>query len=211
MKTLSKIKAIGLSLLLTGALLTGCKKDDTTSNVSGASSSQGYKPIRSIKGPALTIKLINTSPSNAFKEVNVDIRRIDVLYEKTDPMGWLTVTETQLPNVIDLMHLENALLLDKAKLFIGRIVKVRLFFGPQNSVVTMKDGNRMRFQLKLPAMYQSGAEATVNTEMRSNTSNIMVLDFQANTSISNEGNGEYILNPVIKPQKEFAPPTGIVE
>lgn len=211
MKTLSKIKAIGLSLLLTGALLTGCKKDDTTSNVSGASSSQGYKPIRSIKGPALTIKLINTSPSNAFKEVNVDIRRIDVLYEKTDPMGWLTVTETQLPNVIDLMHLENALLLDKAKLFIGRIVKVRLFLGPQNSVVTMKDGNRMRSQLKLPAMYQSGAEATVNTEMRSSTSNIMVLDFQANTSISNEGNGEYILNPVIKPQKEFAPPTGIVE
>ncbi|MGZ3942221.1 MAG: DUF4382 domain-containing protein, partial [Bacteroidia bacterium] len=150
-----------------------------------------------------------TAPSNAFKEVNVDIRRIDVLYAKTDPIGWYTVIETELPNIVDLMHLENTLLLNKAKLFIGRIEKVRFFFGPQNSIVTTKDGNRAWFELKLPAMYRSGVEATVDTEMRSNTSNVMVLDFQANTSISNEGNGEYILNPVIKPQKDFAPPTGI--
>ncbi|MGZ3864516.1 MAG: DUF4382 domain-containing protein [Bacteroidia bacterium] len=212
MKTLNKIKVISLSLLLAGAVLTGCKKDSTTtSDVSGAGSSQGYKPIRTLRGPSLTIKLINTSPmADTYKELNVDIRRIDVLYEKTDPIGWYTISETQLPHVIDLMHLENTLLLNKTKLFIGKIEKIRLFFGPQNSIVALKDGNRVRYEVKIPDKYQSGVEVTVNTAMATNTSNTMVLDFEANASVSNEGNGEYILDPVIKTQKNFDPPTGPV-
>ena len=196
MKTLNKIKTIGLSLLLTGAMLTGCKKGDV-SDVSGASTPQGYnRPIRTLNGPSLTIKVIDTAPNRAYKEVNVEIRRIDVLYQKTDPIGWHTVTET--PKMIDLMNLKNGLLLDKTKLFIGKIEKIRLFFGAQNSIVSLTNGERSWFELKIPSNYQSGVEIPVGVEMKDNADGLVVLDFEVNNSVSNEGNGVYILNPVIK-------------
>ena len=201
MKTINKLKAIGLSLALLGTTLAGCKKE-SVANLSGTNTSQNYKSIPPNRS-GLTIRLINTASAPAYKKVNVEIRRIDVLYEKSDPIGWLTLTET--PKMYDLLHLQNATLVENAKVSDGRIIKLRLFLGSHNSLVTLNDNNRAWFQLVIPSSYNSGVEVSVNSLIKHNESSVITLNFDANASISNEGNGEYILYPDIKSKRIYDP------
>jgi hypothetical protein len=76
----------------------------------------------------------------------------------------------------------------------GKVSQIRLVLGENNSVVV--EGTT--FALKIPSSNESGLKINVHETVRRNDHIIITLDFDAEASVNLNGNGEYIMNPVIK-------------
>jgi hypothetical protein len=76
----------------------------------------------------------------------------------------------------------------------GTISQIRLILGPNNSVVV--DG--VSYPLSTPSAQQSGLKLQVHQTFEPGVSYEIMLDFDANQSIVEKGNGEYQLKPVIR-------------
>jgi len=76
----------------------------------------------------------------------------------------------------------------------GTISQIRLILGPNNSVIV--DG--VSHPLSTPSAEQSGLKIQVHQTFEPGVSYAILLDFDANQSIVEKGNGEYQLKPVIR-------------
>ncbi|HLU87028.1 MAG TPA: DUF4382 domain-containing protein [Taishania sp.] len=167
----NKLILFSIALLIGGVLsLTSCKKSE--------------------KGMSrLSINLID-APGD-YQQVNVEILQVKVNHE-TD--GWIDLPT--ISGTYDLLTLQNdvsATLVDGGTLPAGKITQLRLVLGDNNTVMI----DSLLYPLSTPSAQQSGLKINLNHTFLSNQMYEMVLDFEADESIVEQGNGSYSLKPVI--------------
>lgn len=132
-----------------------------------------------------------TDAPGRFDAVYVDIQGIEII------AGGQTQTITPArPGIYNLLDFSNGIdtLLGNANVSPGRLNQIRLLLGSNNSVVV----DSVSFPLATPSAQQSGLKLNVQYELEAGISYQFVLDFDAGRSIVLQGNGSYLLKPVIR-------------
>lgn len=138
---------------------------------------------------------LTDAPAQNYQSVFIDLQKVMVHYEGTPGEKWIELKAN--PGIYDLLTLRNnvnVVIADEVKLPLGKISQIRLVLGSQNSVVV--EGNK--FGLVIPSSNQSGLKINVHQTIRRNDFVILTLDFDAQSSVNLNGNGEYEMKPVIK-------------
>lgn len=137
--------------------------------------------------------LLTDAPSyENFQEVNIDLQEV---YYSTNG-GWNQLTIQ--PAVYNLLDLTNGIDTLLAHVYLAqgeRINQVRLVLGTNNSVKT-SDG--IIHTLSTPSAYTSGLKVNVHQNAAATSEYSIMIDFDANRSIIQNGNGDYSLKPVIR-------------
>jgi hypothetical protein len=102
-------------------------------------------------------------------------------------------TNSDIYNLLDLTNGVNTLIAT-SDMEPGTISQIRLILGPDNSVVV--DG--VTYPLSTPSAQQSGLKLQIHQTFEPGVAYSILLDFDANQSIIETGNGEYQLKPVIR-------------
>jgi len=168
---LIKLISIAATLLVIAA---GCQKDPFGGNM----------------------KVNLTDAPGDYKNVFVDVQKVMIHYDRQGDDKWIELKSN--PGVYDLLTLRNdtkILIADGEKLPLGKVSQMRLVLGDRNSIVT-NEGNK--FDLKVPSSSESGLKINIQETIRHNDNIIITLDFDAASSVKLTGNGEYIMEPVIK-------------
>ena len=171
MKTIMKKGMFAVMLL--AAFMWGCKKSD----------------------PYGHITMLLTDAPGDYLEVNVDIQKASVHYANGN--SWVDLNTNA--GVYDLLTLQNnltAVLVNNTQVPSGRVSQIRLLLGANSSVKLSADSSV--HMLTVPSAYTSGVKINVNTQMPSQNSVTITLDFDADASVVKEGNGGYTMKPVIK-------------
>lgn len=126
-----------------------------------------------------------------YKAVNVDVQGVEVT-------GNGTVHQTNMnPGIYNLLDLTGGIdtLIASFQLNMPRVEQIRLILGPNNSVVTNYD---ISHPLSTPSAQQSGLKIQVHQAIQPGIPYNVLLDFDANESVVDQGNGSFSLKPVIK-------------
>jgi hypothetical protein len=157
-------------------LLISCTK--STNNNVPLSSGAAHLSIRMTDAPA------------SYDAVNVDIQGVEI----TGP-GGKAVTLNTSAGVYNLLDLANGVtaLIARGDLNAGTVSQIRLILGSNNTVTV--DG--VDHDLKTPSAQQSGLKLQVHYDFQPDVSYAILLDFDALKSVVAQGNGNYLLKPVI--------------
>lgn len=173
-----------LSLLLTLSIVmfvgfTGCDS-------SGSSGGTGTMAVNMTDAPA------------PYDSVHITINKVEVRNEDADSEsendGWTSIMDGQM--TVNLLELSNGskISLGSQELETGTYEQIRLVLGDDNTVTV--DGET--YALQTPSAQQSGLKLEVDAEVEENTEYSLLIDFDAARSIVNQGNGDYLLKPVIR-------------
>lgn len=138
-----------------------------------------------------TLKIRMTDAPLAVEEVNIDLRRVEVKFDK-DSSKWMTMqTNAGIYNLLGFQNGVDTLIAQNG--FPAGIVKeIRLIVGDNNTIKV--DGQVS--PLRIPSGSESGLKIKVNKKMQA-TIETLIIDFDAALSIKKEADG-YKLRPVIK-------------
>lgn len=169
-----------LLLLLVAATIFGfvrCNKDDNNKQ-------NARIELRLTDGPA------------DYDAVLIDVQQVEINTEA----GWQTFPVIH-PGVYDLLQLNNGLdtLLCNGELPVGNISQIRLILGSNNSIVV----NGVSHALQTPSAQQSGLKINIHQTLEAGMVYKIWLDFDAGKSIVEQGNGGYLLKPVIRGYTEL--------
>ncbi len=170
-----KSKALWLMILAIALVAVSCNKK----NNDGSGNNPSYLTLRLTDAPA------------AYDAVNIDIQLVGVHVDS----GWYTFT-LQNPGVFDLIALSNgtsALLVSNISVPSGTINQMRLHLGNNNTIVV--DG--VTHALITPSGQTSGYKVKMNSIIQPGASYVVMIDFDASKSIVKQGNGSYLLKPVV--------------
>ncbi|RJP82262.1 MAG: DUF4382 domain-containing protein [Candidatus Zixiibacteriota bacterium] len=160
--------------------LIGCTDSDSTSS-----------------GPAGTgeIRMYLVDSPSEYDAVNIVVTRVEVHIAEADSnSGWWVVNDsTATYDLLILANGANAVLGDTL-LPAGHYTQIRLYIGDGSNVVV--DG--ITYPLTIPSGQQSGLKLNHQFDIESNTLYELTLDFDAESSIQQTGNGGYMLSPVIR-------------
>jgi hypothetical protein len=163
------------SLIFIGSvalIATGCKKDNEYGN--------------------MTVKM--TDAPGDYHEVNVDVRTVEVHY--ADNGTWTNLsTQSGVYNLLDLQNNITMVLATGTHIPAGKVTQVRLLLGSNNTVM-LRDSTI--HALKIPSSEQSGLKINVNAVIPPAGTVTVTIDYDADKSVNREGNGDYIMKPVIK-------------
>ncbi|RXG33095.1 DUF4382 domain-containing protein [Leeuwenhoekiella marinoflava] len=178
-------------LLLAGILgLSSCSDDDANS-----SSERGTSKV--------AVRLVD-APGD-YDNVFIDVKAVVVKYnddfidDEFDDDYMIVNGELELDTddeIYDLLELTGgtyAILADE-DIPAGSISQVRLILGDDNTVVV--DGET--FPLQTPSAQQSGLKVQFNQTLEAGVVYTVVLDFNVEESIVEQGNGGYLLKPVLR-------------
>jgi hypothetical protein len=158
-----------LIIALAATAVISCKKESTT-----------YSTV--------SIKLKDTPAT--YEEVNVEV--IEVMIHTTSD-GWISFNVAD--SIYDLLTLQgnaNAAL-GSMQIPTGKVSQVRLVLGTQNTVKV----NNVVYPLSLSSQDESGLKLNIHEDLMANTSYTLVIDFDAQQSVHDNGNGTYKLKPVL--------------
>lgn len=179
-----------ISVLITIAIVQfGCSKGDSKTEATPANS-------QTEGSGSLSVRLTD-APAN-YTKVNVQILRIEIQHQDTASStgGWDTLaTNSGIYDLLELRDSISVLIANNDSLPIGRLNQMRLILGDSNSVVIDTVNT---YSLETPSAQHSGLKLNVNAEIRSGVTTEILLDFDAEKSIVEKGNGDYSLKPVIK-------------
>jgi hypothetical protein len=162
------------SLLFIGLITfvaTGCKKDNEYGN--------------------MTVKM--TDAPGDYREVNVDVQTVQVHHSGNGT--WTTLsTQSGVYNLLDLQNNITMVLASGTQIPAGNVSQIRLILGSNNSVML---NDSTIHPLTIPSSEQSGIKINVNANIPPAGNVIVTLDYDADQSVNLEGNGDYIMKPVI--------------
>ena len=143
-----------------------------------------------------TLQIRMTDAPTAFEQVNVDIRTVMVKYRddaNDSTLNWVNLN-TQ-AGIYNLLSLQNGIdtLLATGIIPERQIKEIRLILGPNNTI----KNNGTIFPLTIPSGSESGLKIKFSKKL-DQTLNILLIDFDAAMSVSQNGSGSYILKPVIR-------------
>jgi hypothetical protein len=133
---------------------------------------------------------LTDNPYNA-QEVNIDLREVRVNYR--DSSEWSVLSTNA--GVYNLLRLQNGIdtLIASGTIPGNFLGEIRFVLGTNNSI---KIGNVV-YPLTIPSGSESGLKLKVNRDLN-NGSDVLTVDFDAALSVHQEGNGSYVLKPVLK-------------
>lgn len=170
-----KAKGIFISalLLLTLSMLSGC--DDSPSSVE-----MGH------------LKLYLTDSPAQYDEVNIEIVRVEVHSSGSDSLGGWEIINGDTA-IYDLLELRNgaSVVLGDQMLPAGKYTQIRLFVGENSNIIV--DG--ITYDLEIPS---DAVKLNHNFDIEAGVLYELTLDFDAEKSVVQEGNGQYRLQPVIR-------------
>ncbi len=136
-------------------------------------------------------KVRMTDAPGPYDQVNIDLQSVEV----TGGNGQ-TVTLNTTAGVYNLLDFSNGLdtLIAVSTLADSRVEQIRLILGPNNTIVV----GGVEYPLSTPSAEQSGLKLQVNQDLVADIENMILLDFDANASIIQTGNGTYKLKPVVR-------------
>jgi hypothetical protein len=171
MKNLSIILS---SLIISAIALYSCEKQ---------TSGNGYFAVKMTDAPG------------DYDSVNVEIIGTEIHYSNGSGSGWVTLpTVTGIYNLLDLQNDITAVLVDPNIVPAGDIQQLRLILGDENTVVV----DSVSYPLLLSSQDKTGLKINVNTFVNPGDSVEILIDFDADQSIVQQGNGQYRLKPVVK-------------
>jgi len=139
-----------------------------------------------------TYKVRMTDDPGPFTEVNVDIQAVEV--KGSNGSTVILNTNAGIYNLLDYANGADTLIATST-LTSSRVNQIRLILGPNNTVVV--DG--VTYPLSTPSAEQSGLKLLVNQDLEADIDNMILIDFDANASVIQTGNGTYKLKPVLRP------------
>lgn len=163
-----------LTILTFGMILNSCNDDDSNST------------------PALYPYSVRmTDAPGPYDEVNIDLQGVEVIGSNGQAVA-LSV-RTGIYNILELTNGVNALI---ATSFLtdANVNQIRLILGSNNTIVV--DG--VSHPLSTPSAEQSGLKLQISQTLQPNVENAVLIDFDANQSIVDNGNGTYKLKPVLR-------------
>ena len=136
-----------------------------------------------------------TDAPGPYEAVNVDIQGVEITGE-----GGKNVTLDINPGIYNLLDFTNGAdtLIASGTLEFSKVEQIRLILGPNNTVVD-SDGEH---PLSTPSADQSGLKLQVHQSLTEGILYSVLLDFDANQSVVNLGNGGFKLKPVIRTIEE---------
>ncbi|MEJ7767611.1 MAG: DUF4382 domain-containing protein [Chitinophagaceae bacterium] len=142
------------------------------------------------KTSQLSIRMTD-APFDA-QEVNVEIKEVRVNFA-SDTLSWVSLPTNA--KVYNLLGLQNGVdtLLATGSIPTGTVQQLRLVLGINNSIKI----NNITYPLSVASADESGLKIKVSKELKASLEKILI-DFDANLSIIQTGNGTYKLKPVIK-------------
>ena len=167
---MKKINII-FSVLLMGALMNSCDKNtEETSHV-------------------YSVRL--TDAPGPYSAVNIDLQGVEIMGSDGK-----AVTMNVNAGIYNLLNFTNGLdtLIARDTFEFTEVKQIRLILGSNNSVVV----NGSTYPLSTPSAEQSGLKLQVNHTMQAGVNYEVLLDFDANKSIVETGNGTYKLKPVLR-------------
>jgi hypothetical protein len=148
---------------------------------------------KSFNSAKLQVKMTD-APAD-YQSVFIDLQKVMVHYNGKPEDSWVELKSN--PGVYDLLTLRNnvtTIIADDEEIPLGKISQIRLVLGNNNSVVTEGQSHA----LTIPSSSTSGLKINVHETVRRNDNIVITLDFDAEQSVNLSGNGEFIMNPVIK-------------
>ncbi len=174
------IPALLAAMILALGLVGGCSDDNTTAPASGT----GFIKINLIDAPG------------DYQQVNVEIIRVEVHSEDEadSNSGWSVVSEDT--TTVDLLTLTdgNFAVLADSTLSAGNYTQVRLILSENNTVMV----DSMLHDLEIPSSMNTGLKLNHPFTINDGAIYEFTLDFDADRSIHQTGNGQYKMNPVIR-------------
>ena len=153
-------------------IMMSCKKDKTNSSPS-------------------PFEIRMTDAPGPYTKVNIDLQGVEI----TGSNGVTVVTNVH-TGIYNLLDFSNGVdtLIASGTLADASVQQIRLILGPNNSVVV----GGITYPLSTPSADQSGLKLQVNQTLQAGILYSVLLDFDANKSIVETGNGTYKLKPVIR-------------
>lgn len=167
------ILCLSIAAILSTTLFVACSKDNND-------------------GGPTTLKIRMTdAPFNA-DSINVDIREVRVKF-RDDSSSWMDLATVS--GVYDLLGLQNGVdtLLATGVIPTNSVKEIRFVLGSANSIVI----NNVSYPLTIPSGAESGLKLKVNKQLNGPIDSLLI-DFDAALSIHQNGNGGYMLKPVLK-------------
>lgn len=174
MKTTNSFLMGMAALFVFSTAITSCSKSDNNSQAKAS----------------ITVHL--TDAPGMYDQVNVDIQAVEV----STAGGWVSLPLAR-PGVYNLLALSNGvdtILAPNTAIPAGTISQFRLTLGTNNSVVVKGQS----YPLKTPSGQQSGLKLNVDQTLTANNAYDIWFDFNAGSSVVQQGNGNYSLKPVIR-------------
>ena len=139
-----------------------------------------------------TLKVNLTDAPTEAEEVNIDLQAVRVNFSN-DSSGWTDLSAVA--GVYNLLGLQNGVdtLIGQGTVPAGMLKEIRLVLGNNN---TIRVGGQT-YPLTIPSGSESGLKIKVNKNLAAPLDSLLV-DFDAALSIHQDGNGNYILRPVLK-------------
>jgi hypothetical protein len=161
------------AIIATAITVNSCDDDDSNSNGN------------------YTYKVHMTDDPGPFSEVNVDIQAVEI----TGSNGETVVLNTN-EGIYNLLDYANGVdtLIATSTLSDSRVEQIRLILGSENTVVV----NGITYPLSTPSAEQSGLKLQIHQDLDADIDNMVLIDFDANASIIQTGNGTYKLKPVLR-------------
>jgi len=131
------------------------------------------------------------APFNA-QAVNVDLQEVRILYR--DDSTWNTLqTRAGIYNLLQYQNGLDTLIASGSVPANSTIKELRLILGSNNTIMI----DSTIYPLFIPSGSESGLKVKVNKKANVSMNDIL-LDFDAGLSIHQNGNGRYMLKPVVK-------------
>lgn len=160
-----------LSVFVLGLVFVSCKKDEN----------KPYYPY--------AIRM--TDVPGPYDAVYIDLQGVEI----TGGGGETVITNVH-TGIYNLLDYSNGIdtLIASGTLNDANVSQIRLILGPNNSVVI----NNVSYPLSTPSADQTGLKLQVHQTLQAGVLYSVLLDFDANKSIVELGNGNYKLKPVIR-------------
>lgn len=142
------------------------------------------------------VSLKSTNPKIIYEAINIDIQEVSIhtSSDSAEASGWFELeTNGGIYNLLDYEAGNDTLIAFDSLLQVQTISQIRLILGDNNTIVD--DGET--YDLETPSAQSSGLKIQIHAELQPDVSYKIVLDFDADQSIIETGNGKYKLKPVI--------------
>ena len=133
-----------------------------------------------------------TDAPATYDKVNVDLLAVKINYEN-EPEKWVDINTNA--GIYDLLTLQNgvSVMIASGNIKDGNIKEIRLELGPNNTIVV----NGITKPLIIPSGAENGLKLKFPGQESINLQGLLI-DFDAALSIHKQGQGSYILRPVLK-------------
>jgi len=165
-----------LCIIMMGFIINSCKKNDTTTATSTST----------------TYSVSMTDSPGPYDAVYIDLQGVEIT--GNDGKAVLINVHAGIYNLLNFTDGVDTLIATGTLTGEASVEQIRLILGTNNSVVV----NNVTYPLSTPSGDQSGLKLQVHQVLQSGVAYSVLLDFDANASIVDLGNGNYKLKPVIR-------------